>query len=190
MLLGKRIRLRAIEQEDLEKMAEWRNQPETYEYFYEYFPLSKASQQMWYENLLRKTDDLMFVISTLAGKAIGTVAVLNINWRNRNAEWGRFLIGEKDYMAKGYGIEAELLILEYVFEHLNLNRLYGEVLVDNTRVRSLHKKCGFQEEGLLRQHIYKQGKYCDVIIVGMLKEDYFSHKHIRDGLWESLHERE
>jgi RimJ/RimL family protein N-acetyltransferase len=69
-------------------------------------------------------------------------------------------------------VEAELLILQYAFHHLGLNRLYCEVLAGNTRVLEIHKRLGFREEGRQRQAIYKAGSFQDVVSLAMLREDY------------------
>jgi UDP-4-amino-4,6-dideoxy-N-acetyl-beta-L-altrosamine N-acetyltransferase len=176
MLVGKRIKLRAIEEEDIPKMVEWRNSPDVYEFFYEYEPLSKIKQKMWLEKHFADPTEKLFIISTLDGEAIGTVGFVHIDHRNRKAEWGRFLIGEEKYSKGGYGAEVEFLILEYAFEHLNLNKLYCEVLTNNPTVISLHKKFGFKEEGVFRQHIYKGSEYVDAVVMSLLREEYFAQK--------------
>ena len=176
MLIGKRVKLRAVEEEDIHRIVEWRNSPRTYEFFYEYEPLSRTKQKEWLERHSSDPSEKLFIISTLDGEAIGMVGFVHIDHRNRKAEWGRFLIGEEKYFGGGYGAEVELLILEYAFEHLNLNKLYCEVLINNPSVISLHKKFGFKEEGIFRQHIFKAGKYVDVVVLSLLREEYYSEQ--------------
>ncbi|MNI65860.1 hypothetical protein D3C73_1213840 [compost metagenome] len=60
----------------------------------------------------------------------------------------------------------------FVFETLNLNRLELEVYDYNERAYRCYTSCGFKEEGRFRQKIYKHGKYCDVIIMSILAEEY------------------
>lgn len=172
MLTSTRIKLRAIEEKDLPLISAWRSDPEVYEYFYEYLPISVAQQILWHQQQLKKADEINFVVSLHDGTAIGTVSILHLDTRNRKAEWGRLIIGPKEYRAGGYGREVEKLILEYTFNHLNLNKLYCEVLEKNTKVINLHKKNGFKEEGRLREHIYKNGEYVDVVVLALLSEDY------------------
>ncbi|MDI6787718.1 MAG: UDP-4-amino-4,6-dideoxy-N-acetyl-beta-L-altrosamine N-acetyltransferase [Planctomycetota bacterium] len=176
MLVGKRIRLRAVEEKDLPKIVEWRNKPEIYQYFYEYEPLSNAQQKIWFEKFLKNESEKYFIIETTAGKAIGTVGLTHIDWRNRKCEWGRFLIGEKKHQGKGYGKEAVALILKYVFEHLNMHKLYCDLFASNQKVISLYKSSGFEIEGTLRKHVFKNGDYQDVVMMGMLKEEYIKNR--------------
>lgn len=159
MLIGRRVRFRAVEEEDLSKIVKWRNSPQIYDFFFEYEPLSLIKQKIWFEKHLQTPTEKLFIISSLEGEAIGTVGFTHIDLRNRKAEWGRFLIGEEKFLKKGYGPEVEFLILEYAFEHLNLNRLYCEVLATNPTVISLHKKFGFKEEEVYinyRLHLCKR----------------------------------
>ena len=176
MLIGKRIRLRAVEEEDLPKIVGWRNKPEIYQYFYEYEPLSKVQQKIWFENFLKNKTEKYFIIETIKGESIGTVGLTKIDWRNRKCELARFLIGEKEHQGKGYGKEVEALILKYVFDHLNMHKLCCEVFATNQKVISLYESFGFKVEGTLRKHIFKDGDYQDIVIMGMLKEEYLKNK--------------
>lgn len=174
MLKGKRISLRAIEENDLSLIAKWRSEPDVYEYFYEYLPISLSQQKDWYLHQKNNKTEINFVVSLNTGEVIGTVSIVHIDYRNRKAEWGRLIIGAEEHKSAGYGREVEMLILQYCFEHLNLNKLYCEVLSTNMKVVNMHKKFGFKEEGVLKRHIFKYGKYIDVICMAMFSDEYFS----------------
>lgn len=175
MIVGKRIRLRAIEYKDISLMVQWRNDPAVYEHFYEQEPLSLVMQRRWFEKFLEKRDEKLWIIEAIeTGEAIGTVGLVHIDWRSRKLEWGRLLIYPEEYRHGGYGSEVESLVLRYVFDHLNMNRLYCEVFARNPNVIALHKKFGFIQEGMFKQHIFKDGVYQDVIYLAMLREGYNS----------------
>lgn len=177
MLRSNRLSLRAMEESDLALIAHWRSQPEVYEYFYEFLPISVRQQRNWYERQLQDSSEINFVIEDIKSeKAIGTVSIYHIDRRSRKAEWGRLIIGDPVARSGGRGVEVEALVLQYSFEHLNLNKLYCEVLVQNDKVVTLHKKFGFQQEGVLRQHAFKGGKYEDVLVMSMLADEYFSNR--------------
>ena len=55
---------------------------------------------------------------------------------------------------------------------MNLNRLWLTVLADNPRAVRCYEKCGFVREGLLRQESFVDGKYRDVLMMALLREDY------------------
>jgi UDP-4-amino-4,6-dideoxy-N-acetyl-beta-L-altrosamine N-acetyltransferase len=175
VIVGKRVQLRAIEYKDLPLLVKWRNDPEIYQYFYEQEPLSLAMQRAWFEKLLQRSDERLWMIEARAsGEAIGTVGLVHIDWRNRKAEWGRFLIYPDEYRHGGYGSEVESLILRYFFDHMNMNRLQCEVFSDNENVVALHKKFGFRQEGLFRDYVFKEGRYRSVAYLALLRSDYLS----------------
>ena len=175
MIVGKRIQLRAVEVEDLPLLVKWRNAPEIYQHFYGQEPLSLVMQKAWFEKLLQKPDEHLWIIEAQeTGVAIGTVGLVHIDWRNRKAEWGRFLIYPDDYRHGGYGSEVESLILRYVFDHMNLNRLQCEVFGENEAVIALHRKFGFQQEGLFREYVFKDGRYRSVAYLALLRQEYLS----------------
>lgn len=188
MLKSNRISIRAIEESDLQIIANWRNDPSVYEFFYEYLPISLREQRAWFERQLSNSNELNFIVSANdSGTAIGTVSIYGIDRRNRKAEWGRLLIGSKDHQSGGYGSEIEALILEYAFEHLNLHKLSCEVIEDNHKVISLHEKFGFQRDGTLRDHAFKGGKYISVVSLSMLENEYINERY--NGKLKSIRDR-
>ena len=175
MIVGKRVQLRAVEVEDLPLLVQWRNDPEIYQYFYEQEPLSLVMQKAWFEKLLQRSDERLWIIEAIETRtAIGTVGLVHIDWRNRKAEWGRFLIYPDEYRHGGYGSEVESLILRYFFDHMNMNRLQCEVFSDNEAVIALHQKFSFQQEGLFREYVFKDGRYRSVAYLALLRQEYLS----------------
>ena len=126
-----------------------------------------------------RQDEKLFVISSRQGEAIGTVGLTKIDCRSRNAEWGRFMIGDKKYLGKGYGLEAMYLIAQYAFTHLNLHRLYLKVFAWNKNARAMFESFGFREEGTLREQVFRDGKYHDIVIYGMLGNEFKKRRPVR-----------
>jgi UDP-4-amino-4,6-dideoxy-N-acetyl-beta-L-altrosamine N-acetyltransferase len=173
MIIGERIRLRAIEAEDLPLLVQWRNDPEVYRCFYEHEPLSLAKQRLWYQSFLQRPDEKYWIAETHpAGEAVGTIALVNLDWRNRRAELGRVLVAPGASRRSGFGREICRLALDYAFRHLNLHRVYLEVFADNEAAVGLYRRLGFREEGCLRQHVFAEGAYRDVLLFAMLAGDF------------------
>jgi diamine N-acetyltransferase len=172
MIRGTTVALRAVEHSDLAQIVTWRNHPEVYRYFFECEPTSLAQQERWFEGLLSRSDEKLFMIVSLDGVSLGTVGLVHIDWRSRKAEWGRFYIGESPRRSSIYGAEAEFLLLDYAFSHLNLNKLYCGTFAFNKSVLSMHKRFGFQVEGTLRRHVFHEGRYEDVVVMGLLRDEF------------------
>ena len=178
MLIGKNILLREVREEDIRIFGSWKNDAQYYEYFYELVPITMQQQQEWLSKIIHDPSEIIFSIALKKSRdvCIGTVGFQHIDLRNRKAEWGRWIIGDRENAPRGTGKEVEFLMLEYAFEHLGINKLFCEVLKTNEKVVSLHKRFGFVEEGLLKEHIFKQGAFVDVILLALYAKRYFDMK--------------
>lgn len=165
------VTLQAIEMSDMPIIVKWRNMPEIYEQFYEYEPLSVHQQTEWFKRLMTNEKEKLWMICN-HGRPVGTVGLVNIDWRSKKCEWGRFFIGEKSSRGRGVGLVTERLVISYVFNYMNMNKLYCEVFVSNEKVVRLHKRHGFKEEGVFKEHVFKNGKYQDVVRLALLEKDY------------------
>lgn len=75
-------------------------------------------------------------------------------------------------MGKGFMTEANRAIIEYGFENMDLNRIEAFTGTNNTASHKLLKKLGFKEEGLLREHYFKNNRIEDSLCFGLLKKEY------------------
>ena len=82
------------------------------------------------------------------------------------------MLGEKDYWAKGYGTDAIVTLLRFAFHEMNLNWVWLHVFEFNERAMVCYQKCGFKEEGRLRQHYYQEGRYWDSVVMGILRDEF------------------
>lgn len=177
IMYGKRIRLRAVEREDVQKFHEWVNDPEVTRGLALYLPMSMQDEQNWFEGLSKRDPNQRpFAIEMRKGRAwklIGNCGVFDIELIHRSAELG-IMIGDKDEWSKGYGSEAMTLLLRHCFETLNLNRAFLRVYEDNVRAVRSYEKAGFVLEGRLREAVYKHGKYENVLFMSVLRSEWTS----------------
>src|SRR5262245_50507711 len=106
MIYGERIRLRAIEREDISRYTEWLNDPQVTAGMGMYFPMSIWEETRWFENLSKRSVEergLAIEIKTAEGgwMHIGSAGFDRIEWVNSTAEFGIF-IGEKSLWNQGY----------------------------------------------------------------------------------------
>lgn len=189
MIIGGKIRLRRPEcAGDHELIVAWRNDPASKPFFFTEEPISLESHLSWYDAMKTDPSQHYFVIESLVSPAvdagvgenasletplpIGTIGLLHIDPRNRSAEFGRLLVGRPEYRRGGFAREAEFLLMDFAFNDLNLHKVWAEVIVGNEAALSLYRTFGFVEEGVLRQQIFKDGRYVDIVRVGLLAEDF------------------
>jgi UDP-4-amino-4,6-dideoxy-N-acetyl-beta-L-altrosamine N-acetyltransferase len=169
MLAGNRVLLREIEESDLDLIVKWRNDPEVLRYLFSYLPISSASQRQWYQRYLTDDRQQTFVIVLKdENKPVGTIGLSVIDHRDQKAELG-IMIGEKGERGKGVGEEALRLLIGYAFTQMNLRKIKALAFADNETAIRLYEKCGFRREGLLKEEAYKDGRFKDVCVLGLLR---------------------
>ena len=85
-----------------------------------------------------------YAIDTLEGKHIGNCMYYDIDVRRGEAELG-IVVGEREYMGKGYGTDAVDSLLDHIFTTTDMNRVYLHTLEWNHRARKSFAKSGFRE---------------------------------------------
>lgn len=171
MIPGQKVRLRALEETDLERCYRWVNDPEVTEHLAIRFPMSTQQERQWLLQASSGDGDRSFAIETAEGEHIGNIGLHRINYLDRNAELG-ILIGEKEKWDQGYGTDAILALLKFAFEEMNLHRVYLRVDADNPRAIRCYEKCGFVREGTLRHATYRHGRYKDQHIMSVLAPEF------------------
>jgi RimJ/RimL family protein N-acetyltransferase len=170
MIPGKHIVLRAIERDDLPRYVDWLNDPAVLEHFGPYAPLSLAQEEQWYKRSLGESSTRDFAIE-FEGQHIGGAGFCHIDARNANAEVGLF-IGIPKLWEQGLGRDVMRTLVRFGFEQMNLHRLYLRVFAGNARAIHLYEKLGFQREGLWRQAEFRNGRYHDMLWMGILRDEW------------------
>lgn len=170
-LSGNKTNLRPFSRADVPRILRWINDPDVRQFVANSFPMTQKMEEDWVDGLGKDRNDVVLVIETKDGIAIGSMGLHRIDWVNRVATTGA-LIGEKEYWGKGYGVDAKMALLDYAFNTLNLNRINSDVIAFNERSLNYSLRCGYQIEGTKRQAIFRHGKYWDRIELGLLREDW------------------
>lgn len=181
---GERVCLREFRREDLEVIHSWTNDPEILRFLsWGIFPQTRKETERFVETQMSGEDPLnrSLVVALRDGEAcIGTGGLHHIEWRNRCGELG-IVIGKRDCLGKGYGSEAVELLLRFGFDTLNLHRIYLQVFDFNERALRTYRKCGFREEGRLREAFFRDGAYHDILVMGMLEAEFRRPHEARAG---------
>ncbi|OLP19426.1 GNAT family N-acetyltransferase [Leptolyngbya sp. 'hensonii'] len=89
---------------------------------------------------------------------------------HHSAEMGYWL--GKPYWRQGYCTEAALALLQYGFQTLNLHRIHAAHFAQNLASGRVMQKLGMRQEGYLRQAVLKWGQYMDLVLYGILWEEW------------------
>jgi len=115
---------------------------------------------------------IMFTIVNMDGENVGGVNLNSIDERN-----GTFSIGiqiDRDHRGKGYGTSAVRILLKYAFFERRLNKFNDSVLEGNEPSAAMMRKLGCVQEGVRRQVIYTDGKYQNMILFGLTKDEFMA----------------
>ena len=164
--------LRKPEPDDVPQLYEYRNDEEVTSGLGGFSTgYSKRDMLNWVERHDSRTDEVVYVIADRETmRCLGHVGLYNIDSRVRSAEFA-ILIGDKQQWGRGLGQQVSRLLIEYGFRQLNLHRVYLKVLVTNERGIRLYERLGFRREGVLRDDQFRNGRYVDVVVMGLLESE-------------------
>jgi RimJ/RimL family protein N-acetyltransferase len=170
--------LRCLEETDVERTYRWHNDSRLYATLGDQFRLvSMASEKEWLKQKVsyKSTEVNLAICLKPNGEHIGNIYLRDIDWVTRRAVLHIF-IGCSEQRGKGYGSAAVDQLLKLAFRELNLNRVNLQVLADNRGAIHLYEKVGFKTEGRLRQHVFKDGQFKDMLVMGIMPDEYISNK--------------
>ena len=165
-------KLRNVREEDLEMVRRWRMLPEITRYMYTDPEITAEDQKNWHEKVSASPSDRVWIVELTDGAIpVGLLSLSDIDFTHKRACWAYYIADDRA-RGKGLAKSLELNIYAYVFEVMGLNRLWCEVLSFNDRVVAIHEKFGSKVEGVLRQHICKNGEWFDLVRMAVLADDW------------------
>jgi RimJ/RimL family protein N-acetyltransferase len=174
-LVGRHIILREYRESDFESIRAWVNDPETTAYLSSIFDRVQTepmTRNFFDQVLTNKIDAHMFVIARKKDERyLGQIDLRLGDRASRNAELGIIVPSQRD-RGRGYGREAMELILAFGFDTLNLHKIWLRVFVDNDRAIALYRTLGFVHEGVLRDDLYRGGRYLDAMVMSILEAEW------------------
>jgi L-phenylalanine/L-methionine N-acetyltransferase len=157
-----------------------RAEPDDYAAFYEMFSgpnvfsgtlqLPYPSREKW-RRLLAETPESMYsLVAVVEDRVVGMIKVDTFPNRPRRRHVGTIAICvHDDWQGKGVGAALMQAALDLADKWLNLTRLELEVYSDNETAIRLYERFGFEVEGTLRQHAFRDGQYVDSTMMGRLR---------------------
>jgi RimJ/RimL family protein N-acetyltransferase len=174
MLKGSKVVLRAITREDLPRLCQFNNDVAVEVAGGGDPPMPQALARLEAEFEAGWSrggrDGASFAIEA-DGKCIGQCGLFQFDDVAHTCEMG-ITIGDKAYWGRGYGREVVGLLLDYAFRLRNVRRVFLRVNGRNERAIRAYTACGFMEEGRLRAHVWSDGAYDDLVLMGVLREEW------------------
>lgn len=166
--------LTPISEKDLKQVLNWRNLKHIRENMLNNRMITWEEHCNWFQNLQSKDNGLVFIFR-INGEAVGIVSFVDINLENHNCNWG-FYIGNRT-APKGSGTLMAHYAIEYIFKKYQLHKINSEVIDFNKISLNFHKKLSFEETGFLKENLYRENSYHDLILFSLFKRQWDNVKN-------------
>lgn len=155
----------------IDYVMSWINDPEIVFYFSSMKKVFSREEELEFiKNMIDSKNDEVFSVFD-EGNYIGQVSINKID-RTQSKQGRLFLAVKKEYQGKGYAHEIIKRIQGIAFEEMGLNRLYLIVRPLNYKGLQLYHRCGFRQEGVLRELYQLNGEFIDMVLMAIIKRDW------------------
>lgn len=168
----RRIALSPITMADAPTLFRWINDRRLVLFNSAFQPIHEPTHRAWLAGLASRTDLVAFAVRSHPGRRLlGVCQLTGISAVHRRAEL-QIRMGDDRTRGRGLGLQAVRLLLEFAFRDLNLHRVSLEVFADNRRAITTYERAGFRHEGTLRQAAFLDGRFVDVQVMGILRDEF------------------
>lgn len=176
VIQGTIARLRPPRVEDAPTIITWFEDMEVTQTLLITSPPSLDQEKEWLDRMARDPNELVWVIE-YEGRAVGDTAIHAINWRDGVGNTGT-VIGDKGVWGKGLGREVMQLRARYAFTQLPLRKLKSGYLDGNEASARAQAAAGYREVGRHRQEHFSGGRYLDLVVTELLRDDWLKANSI------------
>lgn len=172
-LMGKKVTLRPLREEDAAgSYPSWLNDAVVCDgNSHHVYPYTGHQALEFIRSLPDRRDLLVLaIVDNASGRHVGNISLQEIHFVNRSAELA-ILVGAQDCWGKGLGTEACALLMRHGFTALNLRRIELGTPQTNIGMQKIALALGMKHEGTKRSAFFKNGKYLDVFLYGILRDD-------------------
>lgn len=176
---SKNIFIRETTFDDCSYFAKWEVLPSVTEFFTMDEGRTYEDSVVEFIDCKQNPTKMMYTICLREGNLpIGKIYLTRINSKYDSLDITRIYIAEDKNRDKGYGYEALRLILNHAFISMHMERVTLDYMTANKKAEHLYEKIGFTREGVMRNSGKKNGKYVDLILMSMLRSEFYE-KHVR-----------
>lgn len=160
------LQIRRAEADDCSAIYEMFTSPKVYE---STLQLPYPSREQWRKRIA-ETDGYYNLVAVSGEHVIGMLDVETFPHKPRRRHVGRIGISVSEaWQGKGVGTALMQAAIDLADNWLNLTRLELEVYSDNETAIHLYERFGFEREGLMRQHAFRNGQYVDSLMMARLR---------------------
>jgi UDP-4-amino-4,6-dideoxy-N-acetyl-beta-L-altrosamine N-acetyltransferase len=170
--------VRAVTQNDLPMLLNWRNHPDVRRFMFTQHEIRPEEHLNWFERASQDKSRCLLIVEA-SHEPIGYVQFSNV-CIGGVSDWGFYT---RPNAPRGSGKKLGEAALQHAFEKLQLHKVCGQAIETNEASIRFHHKLGFKQEGMLREHQRIDHSYHAVISFGLLTQEWSSrsiNKEITD----------
>ena len=162
---------RPLSPEDSPLVLQWRNSPEVAAFMFNDDPIDENEHAAWFDEVIEDRPRSRARLFTVNDAPTGFFSLTQITDRHKSCVWGGYLSPEAP-RGRRLGSAMMSVSLAMAFDEIGLHRVTVEVIESNSRAMGLYEGAGFQREGMLRDRARQARGYVNVIVLGLLREDW------------------
>lgn len=161
---------RLFTRNDIVERVNWINNPSINNNMYFDLPASVKNTERWFESNIGSDIRIDFSFFNSQGSIIAMGGYTSINYVHNNAEF--YIMVNPEMHGRGIGKKVSKWMFNYAFSIINLNKIFLYTNDDNIGAYKIYEDAGFKLEGVLRDHKWKNGKFHNRRIYGLLKSEW------------------
>jgi UDP-4-amino-4,6-dideoxy-N-acetyl-beta-L-altrosamine N-acetyltransferase len=154
-----------LNDEEKETVRKWRNHEDIKKWMYSSHIISTEEHAVFMEGLKKENKNFYWLARLGSKEYLGIISLNRLDTANKNAYLGIYTNPDS---ANGAGHMLIDCLKTLAFDIANLHTLKLEVMETNERAINFYRKAGFSEEGRLKEFVFKDGKWLDVIVMGII----------------------
>ena len=163
------IKHRAIEDDDLEMILKWRNSEKVRQMMVNNHIINLNEHKKWFLNMVNDKNSEWMIVE-YQNTPIGVVYITDIKPSDGTCTWGMY-IDEKMHNS-GIGVLIEFLAIERMVNKYCIRKICGHYLSSNKKIFALHQRFCFEKEGMLKEHVLRNGHYEDLILIALFTSNW------------------
>ena len=169
------LRFRIPRQEDAELTLKWRSDPEVTRFMFSDLDHDVTAQRDWLAQCLTRDDYRHFLICW-DDEPVGFLNYSGIDWQHRHCSSGHYIYGADNQ--RRYAGLLHSYLMHYCFYALGMHKTIGYFMAGNERMVKIQHLLKLRQVGILRDQVYKQGRFHDVHCFELLRSEWEGHTHL------------
>lgn len=179
---GHGVKLDYTSADDRDQFFHWRNHPAIWFWCRQNGPITYPIHTSYWYGVDQCEDKKFFSIKACESSlgatpkhfyTVGCAGLTSIDYVNSRAEFSLYIGPE--HQGKNHGKQALKTLIDWGFNYLNLNQIWGETFHGNPAMKTF-LDIGMKKDGVRRQFYFRDGRYLDCYLVSVLREQWKQSK--------------